>query len=137
MCLHLRLQLQEEVPAVSVDVTIPCILSKFTINMFHIFHSIVSILHPTDQICTQHVPKRCLIIRASNSGKFLKRGLFDDIRTTNGFSGRSQPNDFTCYVFCHRIYFLLATPYKHLGAEFCTKNKTWNIREIRERYKRC
>jgi len=138
MCLYLRLHLQEEIYAMPVNATIPCILNKFTIATFDNFHSIVPIVHTTDQTCRQYIPNYCLIIRASNSGTFLKRGLFDDIRITNGFTGRSQPNDFTCYGFCHCIYFfLLENPYKHSGAEFCTKNKTWNIREIRERDGRC
>jgi len=129
----LRLHLQEEVAAVPVDATIPYIFSKLTIYMFDNFHSIVSIVRTTDQTCTRNV----LYHPCFDQRKFLKRGLFDDIRTTNGFTGRSQPNDFTCYSFCHCIYFLLANPYKHLGAAFFTKNKTWNIREIRERDGRC
>lgn len=107
------------------------ILTHLPIDIFDNFHSNVSIVRTTDRTCTQHVSNRCLIIRASNGRKILCRGLFDDIRTTNGFNGRSQTNDFTYYVFCHCIYFLLANPYKHLDAQFCTENKTWNIREFR------
>ena len=46
-------------------------LTKFTIDMFDNFHSIVSIVRTTDRTCTQHVPNRCVIIRTLNSGKFL------------------------------------------------------------------
>jgi hypothetical protein len=110
MCLYLRLHLREEVPAVPVYATIPSILNKLIIDMFDNFHSSVLIVRTTDQTCRQHIPNYCLIIRASNSEKFLKRGLFDDIRTAIGFTGRFQPNDITCYGFCHSIYFFIRKP---------------------------
>jgi hypothetical protein len=45
-----------------------------------------------------------------------------------------DPNQMILHVMASVVayIFLLANPYKHLGAEFCAKNKTWNIREIRE-----
>lgn len=112
-------------------------LTQFTIDIFDNFHSNVSIVRTTDRTYTQHVSNRCLIIRASNSRKILCRGLFDDIRTTMDLI--EDPNQMILHIMISVMayVFLLANPYRHLNREFCTKNKTWNIREFRERDGRC